>query len=516
VSEVLLYDKANNGVDLGQSALQAMGLSAQITVLSASENQPPVARCKDVTVSANNNGLAVVTPTQVDAGTSDPDGDSITLALTPVGPFPLGETLVTLTATDSHGASSSCQAKITVVDDTPPAISGLNPSSVPARGSAFPVSVFGSGFRDGSTVFWNDSPRATRFVNEQQLEADILAADIDTSEPITVASVQVQNPNGKYSNPAAFTIVCTAVEQVDSKLVKTNDTVVVSTAPSEAGKAGVQATFTTSLDGGSRSVTAGTYSSNPIAGTFFDVGGGFVDLQVAGAVSGDSLTANFYYPSTVTGVIEDNLVLMHFDGSAWVPTLSSGGVAPVKDTTDNSDGTVSGGRFAVVFDDTSVPKVTELSGTVFAATVRGSRTIALDVLAQLLELRAGVTDRQDGHKLDQAIERFIDANDPAHWMDDSHLQPKKGEQVFQRNKEGVQKLEELARQNSALAPILLAFIADEVLSARILVEVILPDATGKDLDHALKELARGDAEVARGKPSEAIEHYKNAWKAVVR
>jgi len=61
------------------------------------------------------------------------------------------------------------------------------------------------------------------------------------------------------------------------------------------------------------------------------------------------------------------LQLQYFNGSAWVPVVSSGGVAPQKDTTDNLDGTVSGGRFAVTFDTTSSPSLGALSGTVFTA-----------------------------------------------------------------------------------------------------------------------------------------------------
>jgi hypothetical protein len=37
----------------------------------------------------------------------------------------------------------------------------------------------------------------------------------------------------------------------------------------------------------------------------------------------------------------------------------------VKDPTDNLDGTQSGGRFVVAFDNTSTPKITELNGTIF-------------------------------------------------------------------------------------------------------------------------------------------------------
>jgi hypothetical protein len=39
---------------------------------------------------------------------------------------------------------------------------------------------------------------------------------------------------------------------------------------------------------------------------------------------------------------------------------------PVKDTLDNQDGTLSGGSFAVVFGSSSVPMITELTGTMFA------------------------------------------------------------------------------------------------------------------------------------------------------
>jgi hypothetical protein len=80
----------------------------------------------------------------------------------------------------------------------------------------------------------------------------------------------------------------------------------------------------------------------------------------------DVVAAKFYYPSTVTGANETNLQLFYFTAAAiWAPVLSSGGNAPAKDTTDNLDGTVSGGRFSVTFDGTSTPKVTDLIGTVF-------------------------------------------------------------------------------------------------------------------------------------------------------
>jgi predicted alpha/beta superfamily hydrolase/GH25 family lysozyme M1 (1,4-beta-N-acetylmuramidase) len=83
-------------------------------------NTPPVAKCKNVTVSAGSNYTATAS---IDDGSFDPDsGDTITLAQTPPGPYSLGDTLVTLTVTDNHGASNSCSSTVTVKDTTPPSI----------------------------------------------------------------------------------------------------------------------------------------------------------------------------------------------------------------------------------------------------------------------------------------------------------------------------------------------------------------------------------------------------------
>lgn len=91
-------------------------------------NRAPVAMCASTTVAA---GPSCTASTSVDNGSFDPDsGDTITLSQSPPGPYPLGTTSVTLTVTDNHGASSQCTATVTVVDNTPPTISG--PSTSPS------------------------------------------------------------------------------------------------------------------------------------------------------------------------------------------------------------------------------------------------------------------------------------------------------------------------------------------------------------------------------------------------
>ncbi|MBI5648445.1 MAG: hypothetical protein HY962_16060 [Ignavibacteriae bacterium] len=86
-------------------------------------NHQPVALCKDILLDADANCQATALPADVNNGSYDPDGDAFTLTMSPAGPFGLGNTNVTLTATDVWGASSSCGAVVTVRDVTAPVIS---------------------------------------------------------------------------------------------------------------------------------------------------------------------------------------------------------------------------------------------------------------------------------------------------------------------------------------------------------------------------------------------------------
>jgi hypothetical protein len=78
-------------------------------------NQAPLAVCQDVTVMAGSYCEGIVEPADVDNGSYDPDGDPITLSLSPEGPYQMGTTVVTFTVTDDQGASSTCMATVTVL-----------------------------------------------------------------------------------------------------------------------------------------------------------------------------------------------------------------------------------------------------------------------------------------------------------------------------------------------------------------------------------------------------------------
>jgi len=92
-------------------------------------NQPPVAHCTNITVSADADCMATVNVSDVDNGSNDPDsGDSITLSfdassvVTSTNLSGTGDHSVTLYVTDTHGAQSNCTATVTVKDTTPPSI----------------------------------------------------------------------------------------------------------------------------------------------------------------------------------------------------------------------------------------------------------------------------------------------------------------------------------------------------------------------------------------------------------
>ena len=90
-------------------------------------NRPPTAICQNVTVSADSTCTA---STSIDKDSYDPDGDPITMTQYPSGPYPLGNTPVTLIVTDNEGSSSQCTGTVTVVDNTSPTITevSINPS----------------------------------------------------------------------------------------------------------------------------------------------------------------------------------------------------------------------------------------------------------------------------------------------------------------------------------------------------------------------------------------------------
>lgn len=85
-------------------------------------NHVPIAKAKNVTVPAD---AACTANASIDDGSSDADGDSLTIVQSPAAPYPLGTTTVLMTVSDPKGATSQATGTVTVVDATPPVVSGF-------------------------------------------------------------------------------------------------------------------------------------------------------------------------------------------------------------------------------------------------------------------------------------------------------------------------------------------------------------------------------------------------------
>ena len=86
-----------------------------------------------------------------------------------------------------------------------PTLGTLNPSNVEEGGPSFTLTVNGADFVPGSVVRWNGADRTTTFVSDDELQADIDAADIAVAGTATV-TVFSPGPGGGTSSGQTFTI----------------------------------------------------------------------------------------------------------------------------------------------------------------------------------------------------------------------------------------------------------------------------------------------------------------------
>lgn len=177
----------------------------------------PIAQCKNVTVPTDPGMCSA--PASVDNGSYDPDGDAITLAQAPPGPYGLGATSVTLTATDPAGQSSSCTATVTVVDREPPSITCPAPITVECSGPGGATATFAPTFADncpvvtascspasGSTFPVGSTPvvcTATDGSGNTSV-CNTAVSVVDTKPPV-VSCVESVNPSGRNIPPAGST-----------------------------------------------------------------------------------------------------------------------------------------------------------------------------------------------------------------------------------------------------------------------------------------------------------------------
>jgi hypothetical protein len=96
-----------------------------------------------------------------------------------------------------------------------PAISSVSPSQVILGTGAFTLTVNGSNFVNGATVYWNRVSRVTQYVSSIQVTATILASDIQSGTSQGSVTVQNPSPSAGISNIASV-VLATPAPQITS------------------------------------------------------------------------------------------------------------------------------------------------------------------------------------------------------------------------------------------------------------------------------------------------------------
>jgi hypothetical protein len=126
-------------------------------------------------------------------------------------------------------------------------------------------------------------------------------------------------------------------------------------------------------------------------------------------------------------------------------------------------------------------------------------------------------------KFEEAIHHLANSLNPAYWIDQTHLQLRGGNTAMNEEKLVVSELWEIieSRRCPIDRAVLQGMIDRIVKSDRLLAVISIQDAVrvglnARKIGEALAMVAKGDREAAAGHYANAIEHYRNAWRQVLR
>jgi hypothetical protein len=228
---------------------------------------------------------------------------------------------------------------------------------------------------------------------------------------------------------------------------------------------------------------------------------------------------------TLTAMVSDPdgdplTVVWTVDGIAWKTNVTAGTHPPAPESVS----------FAAVFG-VGTHEVTvwvsdgnrEPAQCTTSVTVLGTLGLKQNVLNELTALLATATNKKDREELKDAIEELEDSLEPKLWIDQTHLNPKHGKEVFAQEKETVEELVEILKDKKSSLPkgAIRGFInrigtGDRLLAVVAIAEAVAAHGKPKQIAEARQELGKGDREWAKGDYAEAIEHYQEAWEEAVK
>lgn len=190
-----------------------------------------------------------------------------------------------------------------------------------------------------------------------------------------------------------------------------------------------------------------------------------------------------------------------------VPAIDSSGVPPLVVCTPASGSQFPLGQTVVHCTATDEEGLT--TQCAFTITVRGAHAIVADVRSNLVSALNSIAE-SDQRPIKRAVQELAQALSSGLWLDENHIVPTTGSEVFQSLRQAAQ----------SLCSTSLATEAERLTKAsRLLADVAIheaPSDSGNRTDQARKALGRGDGKIDGRRCGQGIEDYRTAWEQVNR
>ena len=144
------------------------------------------------------------------------------------------------------------------------------------------------------------------------------------------------------------------------------------------------------------------------------------------------------------------------------------------------------------------------------------KQIKQGVLDKLEQLKADSNNKKTDKRLDKVIASIQDSLDEKLWIDETHLDSKKGKKVFDKEKKAVKELQKIIEKDESIDISLAQMTIDDLCEAdKILAQTAIDDVNDPDnkkIIDANKKMTAAQSEIDKNKCDKAIGKYKDAWK----
>ena len=161
------------------------------------DNVPPVALCQNISLFLNAAGAAILSPSDIDGGSSDVCGSvTLTASMSGFSCSGIGANTVTLTVTDGASNTATCTSVVTVVDSTSPnAICQTTTVYLNAAGTAtVPAATVGASSTDNcGVVSYTANPSSFGCADLGSNTVQLTVADASGNTDVCPATIMVED-----------------------------------------------------------------------------------------------------------------------------------------------------------------------------------------------------------------------------------------------------------------------------------------------------------------------------------